>query len=794
MGSMLVCWALFPALLGALCLGCGLALERASGSPLPAPLLLPAGFASLIVLAGIPIAIPGLAKVATPLVVAVAILGLVTGRLPKERRLGEVALVAVIVLLVYGAPVILAGEATFLGFGKLDDTSTWLGITDWVMSHGRDLSGLRPSTYEYVLHNYLAVGYPIGAFLPLGIGHALVREDVAWLFQPTIAFMGAMLGLSVYGLVEPLVRRRLLRGLAAAIAAQPALLIGYAWWGSIKEVAAAALIALTAGLAAPLLRTWPGFRGLLPIAIVAAAFGGVYSAGGLAWLLPALLATTAAIVYRHRRALRGALARRPYRLPAALAVVAALLLPVLTTLAQFAGPSRTQFSTTSDLGILARPLSAVHAFGIWPAGDLRSPSVNATATNVIVGFAVLFALAGLALAWKRRGWGLALYALMSLVSGSVVFLSAGPWVAAKGLALASPAAPACALAAAGIAYERSRRLEGLVVAALVAGGVLWSNVLQYHAVSLAPRGQLLELERIGSMIKGEGPTLLTSADHYAARHFLRAGDPEAVSDVHRRQVALLSGPALAPLGGTQDLDAISLPTVLAYRSLVLRTSPVGSRPSSPYHLVWRGRFYELWQRQQGVANVINHLPLGSADDPGGVLPCREIVRLTQDPGTTALAYVPRDPVVRIALAGAPLPPGWAPSIQFPDIAYLGRAGQMELTVTIARSGRYEAWVGNSFRSLLEILVDGHDLGGVRQGLNVLGAYTPFGSIELAPGHHLVTVRYSGPDWHPGSGGNPPPTGPLVLADQTADQPVLFTARSSARTLCGRRLDWVEAVR
>jgi hypothetical protein len=323
--------------------------------------------------------------------------------------------------------------------------------------------------------------------------------------------------------------------------------------------------------------------------------------------------------------------------------------------------------------------------------------------------------------------------------------------------------------------------------------VVWSNVLQYHAVNLAPRDQLLELEHIGGMIKGEGPTLLTSADHYAGRHFLRAGDPEAISDLHRRRIALRNGGALAPIGATQDLDTINLASLLVYRSLVVRTSPVASRPPAPYQLTWHGRFYELWQRQPSASQVLSHLRLGTPDDPGGVAACGDILALARTSGITELAYVPRDEVVRIPLATAPLPSGWVPSGQFTDIAYLGRAGQMTVTVTMPHAGVYRAWVGNSFRARLEVLVDGHDLGSARQALNVIGAYTPFGPIALGPGSHLVSIRYSGPDWHPGSGGTPPPTGPVALADQTADLPVLLTAPASARGLCGKQLDWVEAL-
>jgi hypothetical protein len=38
-------------------------------------------------------------------------------------------------------------------------------------------------------------------------------------------------------------------------------------------------------------------------------------------------------------------------------------------------------------------------------------------------------------------------------------------------------------------------VEAVVVAAAIAGGVLWSNALAYHEANLAPRDRLAELER-----------------------------------------------------------------------------------------------------------------------------------------------------------------------------------------------------------------------------------------------------------------------------------------------------------
>src|SRR5581483_2629737 len=170
--ALFVCWVAYPLLLALLSLGCGLLVERAAGTLLSGALLVPAGPAGVIV---------------------AACLATTTGA-------------AVAVFAVFAAPIVLGGSATFAGYITLDDTASFLGMTDRVMEHGRSLAGLAPSTYRLVPEVNLARGYPVGSFMPLGVGHVLVRQDVAWLFQPTLAFYAAVLSLSLAALARPLVR------------------------------------------------------------------------------------------------------------------------------------------------------------------------------------------------------------------------------------------------------------------------------------------------------------------------------------------------------------------------------------------------------------------------------------------------------------------------------------------------------------------------------------------------------------------------------------------------------------
>src|SRR5688572_14078205 len=172
--TMLVAWVVFPTVLAVLSLGCGLLLERASGVRLSGPLLVPAGLAVVIVAASFATMDDATAELAAPLVVALAVAGYGLSLPLRAHRLDLWWLgSALAVFAAFAAPVVASGDPTFAGYIKLDDTSTWLAFTDYVMERGTDVAGLAPSTYEATLAANLSTGYPVGSQLPLGIGHEL---------------------------------------------------------------------------------------------------------------------------------------------------------------------------------------------------------------------------------------------------------------------------------------------------------------------------------------------------------------------------------------------------------------------------------------------------------------------------------------------------------------------------------------------------------------------------------------------------------------------------------------------
>ena len=761
---MLVAWLAFPLLLAGLSFGCGRLLEAASGARLPPGLVVPGGFTVVVVAAQFATLWDATAELAGPFVCVLAAAGLVFAwrwRAPPDPWLIGVGLA---VFFAFAAPVLLSGQATFAGYIKLDDTATYFAMTDRVMEHARDLSGLQLSSYLRTLETTIALGYPTGSLMPFGIAHQLLAYDIAWLYQPYLAFLGALVSLSVYELLRPLIRAPLLAA-AAFLAAQPAILYGYSLWGGIKEVGGAALLALIAALVPWTLRAG-GVRTVLPLAMACAALVCVLSIPGAVWLVPAVGAAIAIALVLGSRL-------RPLLVRSAALAGAALVLAIPAFVAyrqwrQHLGA----FHSSDELGNLARPLSGWQLFGIWPVGDFRQHPTQTVLTGLLIAIVIAAGVAGLWWAWTQRSWPLFAYVATAGLGCAVIVGFSSPWVGGKALAIASPAMLAAAVAAAGFGWGR-------LVLVPIALGVLWSNVLAYHHVWLAPRQQLHELETIGHAYAGDSPALMTEYQPYGVRHFLRGLDAEGASELRFRPVYLTDGSELQKTESA-DIDRFRLPDVLVYRTLVLRRGPTMSRPPSVYNLVWSGRYYEVWRRPVAPKRlVLEHLPLGSDMQTAAVPRCAVVHRLAALGGTLVTATRP----------------------QSIPLTYPGPSQSVAVRVRVPAAGRYTAWLGGDWFGDATVAADGRGFGSKRGDLNWPDNYTDLGSTQLSAGEHVITFSNATGGWRPGSAPAPAsgpyaayPIGPLVLSPEDDRQRIETIPSSQAGSLCGRSLDWIEAVR
>ena len=721
---------LFPLCLAGLSLGIGLLLERLSGHRLPGPLLVPAGLAGAIVLA-LPLTLAdATAELIAPVVAVAGIAGLVLlparAQRPDPYALGSAGLA----FAAYAAPFVRLGEPTLGGYIQLDDTASWLAITDWVARHGVQVGGLAPSTYEATLDFYLNSDYPVGGLLPLVVGDRLIPGDLAWLYQPYLALLAAMLAAALYVVAERAIPARPPRMLAAAFASMPAILFGYVLWGGFKEPAAAWLLALLAALLVPTPALGRNVRRTLPLATGASAMIAVLSVGAGVWLVPLL---TAGVVV----ALRAGTGHVPRVVATVCLVALALSIPSLLDAGFLDSAAASTVQDTDRLANLIEPLSALQLLGIWPAGDFRLRPHALAQTYVILAVVALAAAGGLVAGWRRSDWPLLAYVAAALTGCAVVVALGSAWVDAKALATASPAPLLAAFAGAAAVLRTGRRFEAGALAAVIVGGVLWSNALAYRDVSLAPHDRFSELGSIGDRIAGAGPTLMTEYEPYAVRWFLRRADPEGASELRRRQVPLRGG-ALLDRGRSADVNAFEPSTLASYQTLVLRRSPLATRPPASFALTWSGRYYEVWQRTD--TQVLEHIPQPR---------CADVRRLARQ--GRRLAAAP---------AGAPV---------------VAEAGRFSLD----RGGRYRVWLGGSFAGRVELLVDGERVASARAEQGYDSPLVPLGEVTLASGPHRFTVH---------------PRAETVVLEQARPRPPLVTVGpADARRLCGRPLEWVEAL-
>ena len=248
--------------------------------------------------------------------------------------------------------------------------------------------------------------------------------------------------------------------------------------------------------------------------------------------------------------------------------------------------------------------------------SLRRSATYHTVAYALIGIEIAGALLGTLWAIRRRK----LAPLLMLGGNGIAtlyLLSRGsPYANAKVMMIFSLTAVLTGMLGAAALLDYGRRVEAWVLAAAIAGGVLWSNVLGYHDASLAPRNRLTELASIDSRFRGQGPAFFNLSDEFAA-YFLR--------DLAPIDPAL--GPPIARAGitppqGRQPWDPNELdPNYLqSLRLLVLGNSPLTSRPPADFQLVYRGRFFNVWRRAPSP-RVLAHVPLAGHLFPFSVPRC-----------------------------------------------------------------------------------------------------------------------------------------------------------------------------
>ncbi len=776
--GLLAAWLVYPALALLVCLGLGLLAERAAGGRVPGVLLLPLGMAALVVVTQLTTYVDETAELTLPIVVLPALAGLWLGR-SRPRSPDPWAAGAFLAAFgLYAAPAVLTGSPTFLGYTILGDTSIHMIGADALLTLGRDFEGLAPSSYEYSLAAYYGTNaYPSGGPTAAAVLTTLVGMDIAWTFQPFLSVLSALTALCLYCLAAPLVPSRPMRAAIAFLAAVPALSVAYAWQGSVKEVGTAFGVVLVAALVAPYLRERGGaWRGAIPLALAVAATIGIVGPAAMVWLGPISLGAFL-------------LARLPWR--HAIVFVAVVVVggyQMVVDVLTYVDVSGGVVTAQQEFGNLLGPLRLEQAFGTWLTGDYRNEVTDhRTITDILIVFTAVAMAGGIAHVLFRRRWPLAIFLAVSGFAFWYVVSKGSPWADGKALMIVSPAV----MLAAGLGAAWLGR-AGWAVLAVLAGGVLMTNALQYHDASPAPNDRMSELQDVGEEIAGAGPTLYPEFEEFA-KHFLREGDPEGASEGWQPRFGLSVGRNGQHLrfGFAADVDRYTDEYLQHYRTIVLRRGFQSSRPPSNYERTYAGDFYDVWTRRDRP-DLVEHLPAGGHRRPAAPPDCAALKALAGR--GERLAYVERAPNVLFEPARQPLPGGWFVDGADPETVVVRGAGTMRGTVEVPAAGRYDVWLELSDLRDWTVKVDGRELEREAR-LNSRATADHVGTLELDAGTHEIEIARPEGGLAPGSGGQMRIVGPLALTPaDPGGLPVSTIDAGRYEELCERSVDWVEAIR
>jgi hypothetical protein len=709
----------------------------------------------------------------------------------ESKPSGSEVGVAAVVFLLFASPFLVIGEATWAGFIKLDDTATWMGLTDHIFEYGRGVGHLAPSTHQQVMVDYLGGSYPIGSFVPAALMSKISGQDVAFTMQPSMAFAAGTLAVLLFDLTRRLVRGPGMAAAIAVLASLSSLLLGYYLWGGVKELVTAALIPLAPALGGFAARSgWPR-RVWTLFGLAVAAVVVVLGPGGAVWVVPALVPAMI-LLWRDR----GRVAAWRLLWPTG-AFSLVLILPVLVTPNGLFNPLiNSSLTESTELGNLIGPLNILQIAGIWPSIDFRFDPHLKPFVLALAGLCLVIALITVIVCLRlrdREGLPIAGYVAGGVVGAVAIMQVGSPWVDGKAMATISPGILAAALLGIVMLGQRSGfRLEAAAAGTLLAAGVLWSAFLAYQGVWFAPRAPNVELEKIGTRFAGQGPALSTEVSIYGPRHFLRKLDAEGASD-RRTRLVLLNDGSPAEKGQAVDLDEIRPDQLDPYNLLVVRRSPSASRPPDDFDLAYQSPRYNVWRRVPSPGTLVKHLSLGSPLDAGDIPVCAEVRQLAEEVGAGGELVAARAGTpIAIGFSTASKPPDWT----LPSSYTVAPGGSGRLSETFdVPGGEYELWFGGAVFGGLNLSLDGRKVASERAIIENTDGLEPVGSVNLTPGKHRLELDYSGASLYPGSAPQPWAIGPLELeAPEDGDLGTVTVRPGDYRRLCERRWDWVEAYR
>lgn len=795
---------LFPLVLLVLSIGGGLLVRRLGGGWLPAGLIVPVGFALLVVVCSFATYIDWMAPAAGYIALVFALAGFVlewragTLHWPRLDGVPWGALAGLVAFMAVGAPTLLTGTPTWTGYTRIVDIGLQMDFAQHLADAGRAAVG-NESSYHVVVQKLVGIGYPGGGQATLGVIARLIHTNLAWCYQMYHAVAAAMGALAIYSLLGRLTANRPLRALGAAVAIQPNALYAYALEGGIKELTTATLLMTVVAVLAGRLPGEGRRLSVLPAAVAISGAFAAFSYGVAPWLglvLAALFALT--LVRPNRlRTLAG------WALLGAIAIV--ISLPgLISALTQLRGIAETAVGGTVELGLgnLAAPVPDWSAAGVWLTGDFRFPLVHVTMTHRLDVFVIVFAVLGIIYAFGRRRWAIAFLGSAAPIALAYYIAHSTAWLQFKSFTITGVFALTLAFAGAIALYEGRRRglaLLGWLVAAVIAGAVLYGNAVTYHDTTLAPAARYYNLAAIGKRYAGQGPTLYPGFDEYA-EYFLREEQGSSSENPAKGEYDLAPG-VTEPngIGFSLNLNQFSMSYLQKFKLIVQPRSPLANRAPSNWDLVQQTPYFNVWRRVRPATDVYAHLPLSGLPHERTPAICRVLENdlRAAGPGAT-VAYVPAAPETQVAPTAGVHTVYW--NSEGNELLAYG-AGSDRVSFTLPHTATYEIWMEGTIGRPIKFLIDGRHVGTVAYEERYPNQFLYVGTSRLAAGHHKLEILRGGGSLHPGSGDDVDPDtrglGPVVLLPKGSQTYQVHVAPASAAAkICAAPVgyEWMEVLR
>lgn len=802
MVEMIIVWVALPLLLVVLCYGFGSAFSLITRKPTGFTLTTLFGFLLMGILGSLTTISKSTAPYTAPVFGGVSLIGLLVTAIWFRSRIRFEVLPSVAGFITYVAfslPSLGYGRPTWEGWVKLDDNSSFLAVTDRLMNVGRTVPNPIASTFDRLIQTFFAseanghFSYPVGTFIPFGVVTKLTRVEKAWFYQPYLTLAAAFVAMTFVIILRTRISNHLLLVAFSSVSAIASTIYSYVMWGGVKEIVIIIPLML---FAFTLFQGIENIHAKQNFLYAFISFLGIIVVGGTAGVgYVAPIAFIALLVVLWRR-------NRQYFIY--LVVFSGISAVALIYLLKSGNKTITNLfiPIIGDTGNLIKSLNMGQLVGIWPSQDFRLEPVYKPLTYSLIGCAFLFVIAGIYFSIIKSQWVIPALIASCILVVTTSYFWGGIWLTGKAIAVASP----IFLLAASIGiYELWNeigkdhwqnlapfrpRLVIVIVASLMATGVVVSDAYTYKNVSFAPFGPQDELRNIGNMFAGEGPALMTEYSVYGSRYFLRNLEAEAASELRVHVIPTRDG-SQVPRGYAADIDLFDPATIDYYNLLVLRKSPNGSRPPMDYNLAWSGQYYQVWKKMSGV-NVVKTLPLGSIFYPGAVPTCEAVTNFLANRSKSEKVYAAvRKPVYVVDFTTGDLPTGWQAMGTYTGGVHFDNPGAFNRNFTVQATGNYDMWIAGSYPGRLRVLVDGRE---VYSGHSVfegnLYLTTPLSSVNLSTGAHVLTVIYDSPRLLPGTDSGSE-FGPIYFSSQNAGN-VIVNPVSISRIpkLCTQNLDWI----